>query len=491
MVDSVLQLSRKLLLALQDVPAAKPFVNDPAFIDRHLRLARDFVILNPESSLIEPAKTSLALLDRAKTAQEVSIVAKRMQDETVKLLSSNSIGSDVDDTTYVRQPFIVDDSDSLQLKGILTTGTTQFELPDYRIFDIQTTGQNLSQLRAVSLNKEDLGWTTNPGCLLSDFHVLRNGEIYYCPLDSNFQFQSGDKWILPRLFRSQNSPTLLSTQEQATIKSGLEQISEISKPVGLFVAGALYQWAYDLGETGRSILTNLIPDWRKLDQRVEEDLPKDPVFIAGRLLGNGAGVVTGLLGMISGGTAIAGGGSLCITGFGCFAGAPAIAVGSALVVAGGITVKEALENAIQNAQDLLSSGLNTFFSKDSSNIGSGSPLTPSKKSIRSLTNNYPDLKDDEAYAIQDILERASTKKDGFMKISEKNVQGFFGKNDLNNKPKSPEAIIEKRNGTLVAVEVKNQVTPDLPHAIEKFESMVQQSKNPKSGLTEPLCTESA
>ena len=252
----------------------------------------------------------------------------------------------------------------------------------------------------------------------------------------------------------------------------------------------MYQWAYDLGETGRSILINLLPDWRKLDQRVEADLPKDPMFIAGRLLGNGAGAVTGLLGMISGGAAIAGGGALCITGVGCFTGAPAIAVGSALVVAGAITTKEALENAFQNAQDLLSSGLNTFFSKDASNVGSGSPSVPSKKSINSLMSKYPGtkssngtlqagLKADEAYAIQDVLERASTKKDGIIQITEKKVPQFFGGNQ--NIGNWPEAIIEKRNGTLVAVEVKNQVTPEISNALNKFENMVTVSKNSIAG----------
>ena len=210
MTDRVLQLSGKLLLALQDVPAAKPFVNDPAFIDRHLRLARDFVLLNSEPSSAEPAKTSLALLDRAKTIQDVRTVALKMQDNTVKLLSSLSIGGD-DDSPIVRNPFIVTDSDSLNLKNVLMSGVTQFDLSDYSVYNVVPYDKTPSQqMVIVNANKSGYFGTLNfntvytigipsnsytipSGEILPYYYILRNGELFYYPEGTTYKLQPGDK----------------------------------------------------------------------------------------------------------------------------------------------------------------------------------------------------------------------------------------------------------------------------------------------------------
>jgi hypothetical protein len=225
-----------------------------------------------------------------------------------------------------------------------------------------------------------------------------------------------------------------------------------------------------------------MPDWRKLDQSVEQDLPKDPAFVAGRLLGNGAGVVTGLLGMISGGSAAAGGGTLCITGIGCLAGAPAVAAGSALFVAGAVTIKEALENAIANASVLLSSGLNVLFSKDSSAVSGSSSSLPTQESVDQLADKEA-IQQDEAFAILEIMNRRSIKKNGLLIVKEVNIGKFFGFKE-SNLPKLPEALIEKQNGTFIAVEVKNQITPDIDGTLSKFRRTAELMKGKEKQVSE-------
>jgi hypothetical protein len=132
---------------------------------------------------------------------------------------------------------------------------------------------------------------------------------------------------------------------------------------------------------------------------------------------------------------------------------------------------------LENASQLLSSGLDVFFSKGTS-IGSGSPIPPSRKSVKSLMKQYEGIKDDESYAILDVLERISTKKDGVIRIKEDNVAKFYRGNE--NVGNWPEAIVEKRNGTLVGIEVKNQFEPDIGNAIKKFENISNLSKAEKA-----------
>jgi hypothetical protein len=74
----------------------------------------------------------------------------------------------------------------------------------------------------------------------------------------------------------------------------------------------------------------------------------------GRTAGDLAGIVTGVLEMIAGGGAVAGGGSLCLTGIGCIAGAPATVVGGATAVHGGSVVIEGTGNIAEDFAGLVS-----------------------------------------------------------------------------------------------------------------------------------------
>ncbi|MGI0495545.1 hypothetical protein ACN4EG_27530 [Alkalinema pantanalense CENA528] len=160
-------------------------------------------------------------------------------------------------------------------------------------------------------------------------------------------------------------------------------------------------------------------------------------------------------------------------------------------------MKEALENALSNASVLLSSGLNFFFGKDSS-VGSGSPLPPSRKDVLGLIKKAhadgDNTKDDEAYAIVDILERISTKKDGRHFLSENKIAKFFTslRKDPNTPPidrddiKLPEALIEKRNGTFVAVEVKNETGVTIDSALGKFKDIISLIRDPNIDMKQNI-----
>ena len=502
-INKALEFSSKLLKALKSVPAAQPFIKDPAFLKQYVYLARDYVRLKPDVSALNETKNSLDLLYAAKNPQDIAVAAQKLQQETLQFLESSSIGGS-EDSALSNRPFIATDDESLNLKRILTSGISRYNIPEYSVYNVVRYDQNPSQ-EVVIVNANDgseygslaynriysigtqLSYTLSSGYTHSHVYLFRNGELYYYIEGTPLTIQPGDKLLVENRFAVQpDKGAQLSTTDQAQIKSGLEHISQFYEPLGRFVAGAVYQWAYDLGESGRGILS-LMPDWRKLDLSVEADLPKDPAFVAGRLLGDGVGAITGLLGVVSGGSAVAGGGLLCIAGIGCLAGAPAVAAGAALFVAGAVTLKEALENALQNASVLLSSGLNVFYGKDSSGAGSGSPLTPSRKSIQNLVKNNIGTKVDEAYAIEDVSRRASTKmgkKTGTV-IGEDPIRSFLGveKDPITNKtPRMPEAIIEKRNGTFTAVEVKNMKEPIIGEVIDKFSKVTDLMKKNRSKI---------
>ena len=165
----------------------------------------------------------------------------------------------------------------------------------------------------------------------------------------------------------QEQQSSLSEQEKMTLISVLQEIREVSLPAADFVSGAVYQWLYNNGETGRWLLQATSAEWRERDRQAEAALPDSEAFELGRSLGDGASVITGLAEMGKGGGAIAGGGS-------CLAGGAAVAVGSALVVHGAGTTTAGVQG--------LAERLGIFFSKSNSegdseiNSTEVSPRTP-------------------------------------------------------------------------------------------------------------------
>jgi len=474
-INKALEFSSKLLKALKAVPAAQPFIHDPAFLKQYVYLARDYVRLNPDVSDANEANSSLDLLYAAKTPQDIAVAAQKLQEETVQFLENNSLGGP-EDVALSGRPFVATDDESQDLKRILTSGISRYNIPDYSVYNVVRADQNPSE-EVVIVNANDgpeygklvynriypigqeLGYTLSSGDTYSHAYLLRDGELYYYIEGTPLTLQPGDKLLYEKPFLAQaDKGAQLSTADQAQIKSGIEDLAQFYEPLGKFVAGAVYQWAYDLGESGRVIL-NLMPDWRKLDLSVEADLPKDPAFVAGRLLGNGGAAIAGLLGFVAGGTAAVGGSALCLAPGVCLASGPAAVAGAALAITSAITLKEALENAFQNASVLLSSGLNGFFSKDSLDAGSGNSSRPTQESVKQLSGSAK-IKQDEAFAIRELINRRSIKKNGLMLIKEKNIGKFFGYEEKS-LPSLPEALIEKQNGSLIAVEVKNKVSPNI------------------------------
>lgn len=202
--------------------------------------------------------------------------------------------------------------------------------------------------------------------------------------------QTLQRYILQRQIAAQINPedpqaqqgqqSSLSEQEKMTLISVLQEIREVSLPAADFVSGAVYQWPYNNGETGRWLLQATSPEWREIDQQAEAALPDSEAFELGRALGDGASVITGLAEMGKGGGAIAGGGTLCVVGAAptaggsCLAGGAAVAVGSALVVHGAGTTTAGVQG--------LAERLGIFFSKSNSegdseiNSTEVSPRTP-------------------------------------------------------------------------------------------------------------------
>jgi hypothetical protein len=136
----------------------------------------------------------------------------------------------------------------------------------------------------------------------------------------------------------------LPPNKRSALTQAIQELLSFFRPLGEFVAGAVYQWLRNNGEPARWLLQVLSPGWNGLEQDVERGLPQTWAFKAGRTFGDGAALVTGILEMIGGGGAAAGGSSLCITGIGCIWGAPAVAAGLALQLHGASVASTALAN---------------------------------------------------------------------------------------------------------------------------------------------------
>lgn len=126
------------------------------------------------------------------------------------------------------------------------------------------------------------------------------------------------------------------------------------RPLGEFVLGALYEWAYSNGDEIRGLMPGFLKLDEKEEARLNARLNQSQAFELGRLLGEGAAVAQGIYEFIVGSAAVGGGGGLCITGVGCFAGAPAIATGAVLATHGGTLAVNSASEFGEKLRDILS-----------------------------------------------------------------------------------------------------------------------------------------
>ncbi len=175
----------------------------------------------------------------------------------------------------------------------------------------------------------------------------------------------------------------LSQSQRNALTKVIQDLLKFFQPLGEFVAGAVYQWLHDNGDLARWLLQIFIPGWNGLEKDVEKGLPQTWPFKAGQALGDGAAIVTGILEMIGGSGAAAGGGLLCVTGFGCIEGAPAIVAGVAIGLHGVSTVSSGAINIAEQLGVLYSQGTG----------GTGSQLYQSmtKPQLEKARRSYQDL----------------------------------------------------------------------------------------------------
>jgi hypothetical protein len=191
--------------------------------------------------------------------------------------------------------------------------------------------------------------------------VLHEGQLTYYPEGVDYTLHPGDKVIYSAASESQFPLALLQNYIAENV---VEPLLDFNVTLGQFVLGAIYQFSVDQSEPLRTLLS-LDPEvqqwFENAEAGAEEVLPDAVAFQAGRLLGDGAAIVIGIIEIIGGiGVGIGGtgaGSTLCLTGVGCIAGAPAVAVsvaaGAALVVQGAGTVEAGAQGAIERITTLM------------------------------------------------------------------------------------------------------------------------------------------
>ncbi|MEP0920120.1 hypothetical protein NC981_25330, partial [Leptolyngbya sp. DQ-M1] len=168
----------------------------------------------------------------------------------------------------------------------------------------------------------------------------------------------------------------------------------------------IYAYLKDISAPTNLIFRALNPLHRYLDDSLEEDAPKSLAFDAGRLLGNGAAILTGILEFQAGSSAAQAGAKLCFVGqgFGCIGGAPAIAIGTAVAGSGLITINAGTQSAAVSV-DRLIEHLHVLFSKGAS--GTSGQNFPNPDSNRPTGKPPENSVHDKAYTESRHLENGS------------------------------------------------------------------------------------
>jgi hypothetical protein len=209
---------------------------------------------------------------------------------------------------------------------------------------------------AFTLGKGTDGEVSLPYILL-----LRDDELFYISDGSTFILQAGDRILLPDPDKVERVPseTDLTEEEKQAITALITTILNVAEDIGMFVAGAIFQWLYDTGEAPRWLL-NLMPSLRgSFDADPNTVNPENMAFQVGRVFGDGIALVTGIIEVIGGLKGIFDGFAACLLtgevtlGLSC---APALAVaaaGAAFAVSGAITIETARDGLIERSGTLL------------------------------------------------------------------------------------------------------------------------------------------
>ncbi|MEG4570967.1 hypothetical protein QUA46_28605 [Microcoleus sp. MON2_D6] len=142
----------------------------------------------------------------------------------------------------------------------------------------------------------------------------------------------------------------LPENKRSALAEVIQQLLNFFRPLGMFVAGAVYQYLRNIGDSTKWLFQVFNPYWDGQEQDVErglKGLPDYNYFWWGQRLGDGAAIVTGILEIIAGGGAAAGGGALCVAGLPCIGGAPAIVGGVALGLHGTTTLAAGVRNIVE------------------------------------------------------------------------------------------------------------------------------------------------
>jgi hypothetical protein len=142
----------------------------------------------------------------------------------------------------------------------------------------------------------------------------------------------------------------LPPNKRSALTEVIQQLLKFFRPLGMFVAGAVYQYLRNIGDSTKWLFQIFNPLWNGQEQDVErglKGLPDYNYFWWGQRLGDGAAIVTGILEIMAGGGAAAGGGALCVAGLPCIGGAPAIVAGVALGLHGTTTLAAGARNIVE------------------------------------------------------------------------------------------------------------------------------------------------
>ncbi|MBE9080097.1 cadherin domain-containing protein [Romeria aff. gracilis LEGE 07310] len=368
---------RKLLSAIkamtEDNPELETYSSDVRFIDKIFEIGKLYYALDKSTDAINSRLTFLSDIDDAQSDSEIKSIASGLQNivdaienaveafrfrERPALNLSNVIplsGSDVDSFVQLLE-------DPSRVKTILDSFHVYNVLP----YDQDPTNQmvfvsvedNTIGANEAYPNGTQLAHSDPPGVAHPYYLVLRDGQLEYFPNGISASFYPGDKLIFPVSDES-DFPTFLV--EDALAEKVITPLLEFNQTLGEFVLGAVYQYIVDQGDFPRQLLS-LSPEVQRwleaTEQEAEQAILDTAAFQAGRLFGDGAAVVTGMLEILAGfGVGVTGGAagaSLCLTPGLCIAGAPAIAVsvvgGAVLVVDGANTVQVGLENILEQIE---------------------------------------------------------------------------------------------------------------------------------------------
>jgi hypothetical protein len=365
----------KLLYGVAKTPELADNLDNLNFVSALIDLGKTYAAVKSDTNALNSPFDFLFNVWRAKSEVDLGIAAAEFQTLLQKESFYSLISSHNGNLPAISQSFSIPAEDATSLiQALQNSDYSHSLLSSYHVWNVYAAERNpTEEMILVSTWDNSVGnnafyrigdrlqQVDGTGRIYPYILVVRGDELTYYPQGHAVPLHPGDRVLVP-LPGTSNLP--LPLIESYLADQVIEPLLAANQTIGQFVLGAVYQFSLNQSEPFRNLIS-LDPSVQQLlentEQSAEAVLPDTVAFEAGRLFGDGAAIVAGiieiLVGISIGGGGTGAGGLLALTGGGAVPGAAiaavSVAVGSGLVLQGAGSVEAGVEGIFERTGTLL------------------------------------------------------------------------------------------------------------------------------------------